>query len=88
MNENYDAKLCEEKNKRVDERLDTHDTRLNSHSQRLDKLEQNDIENRTEIKNLCEQIKSLVSTMKWFMGIIITAFIGFFFYAIQTHLFK
>ncbi|MGH4125274.1 MAG: hemolysin XhlA family protein [Clostridium sp.] len=79
--------VCVEKHKRIDERLITHDTRINNHSERIDKLEQAQSEFKVEIKNLCENIKNLTSTMKWFMEIWVTSLLGFFFYAIQSGLF-
>ena len=57
--------------------------RLNNHSERLDKLEQFKSSTETEIKNLIEQIKNLVATLKWFMGFSITVLVGFFIWYIQ-----
>ena len=68
--------------------LEVHDTRLNDHSKRLDRLEQNEGALQTEIKNLCDSLKSLTSIMKWFITALVGAFISFFFYAIQSGLFK
>jgi len=76
--------VCEEKHKRIDERLDVHDTRLNNHSERIDELERYQSKTETQIANLCEQIKSLVTTMRWFMGLIVGSGIGFFIWYIQT----
>jgi len=64
------------------------DTRVNDHSKRLDKLEQDSVALKTELKNLCENLKSLTTVMKWFIGLIIGSFVGFFFYAIQNNIFK
>lgn len=83
-----DKTICNEKHKRIDERLDVHDVRLNNHGDRIDKLEQYQSKTEAQINNLCEQIKSLVSTMKWFIGLLVGAFISFFFYAVQQGLFK
>ena len=80
--------VCNEKHKRVDEKLELHDKSLNSHADRLDKLEQGQSEFKIEIKNLCESLKTLTNTLKWFMGIWVTSLLGFFFYAIQSHIFK
>lgn len=89
MSENqYDEKLCKQRCKAVDEKLELHDKRLNNHADRLDKLEQNNVENRNDIKHLCEEIKNLVTTMKWFMGLLMGSFIAFFFYAVEKGLFK
>lgn len=80
--------LCLERHKRLEEKLETHDTRLNVHSDRLDKLEQYQSRTEAKLENLCEQIGSLVSTMKWFIGLLVGAFVGFFFYAVQHGLIK
>lgn len=68
----------------VNKQLETHEKRLNNHGDRLDKLEQYKSSSEVEIRNLCEQIKSLVSTIKWSMGMLITSLVGFFIWYIQT----
>ena len=80
--------VCLERHKRVDECLDKHDNRLNSHGTRLDCLEQDGRELKTEIKNLCKSLKSMTDIMKWFLTGIGGALISFFFYAVQTGIFK
>jgi chromosome segregation ATPase len=82
-----DAKLCEEKHKRVDERLDTHEKRLNSHSEEIDKLSVSDARNTNEITNLCKQIGDLVATLRWLIALLVTTLGGFFIYAIQSKIF-
>jgi hypothetical protein len=72
----------------IKDKLERNETRLNDHSKRLDKLEQDSRELQTEIKNLCDSLKSLTSIMKWFITALVGAFISFFFYAIQSGLFK
>ena len=68
--------------------INTHEKRLNNYGQRLDKLEQDSASYKVEIKNLCETIKQLTSTLKWFIGLMIGAFVSFFFYAVQQGIFK
>lgn len=80
--------LCLERHKRLEEKLETHDTRLDAHSDRLDKLEQYQSRTEAKLESLCEQIGSLVSTMKWFIGLLVGAFVSFFFYAVQHGLIK
>lgn len=63
--------------------LDTHERRLNNHGDRIDKLEQYQSRSEVQINNLCEQIKSLVSTIKWSMGLLITVLVGFIIWYIQ-----
>lgn len=68
----------------VKDKIENHEKRLNNHGYRLDKLEQDGRELKTEIKNLCENLKSLTSMMKWFITAIFGALISFFFYAVQS----
>ncbi len=72
----------------IGHQIEVHDVRLNDHSKRLDKLEQDSVALKTELKNLCENLKSLTTVMKWFIGLIVGSFAGFFFYAIQNNIFK
>ncbi|HAK44055.1 MAG TPA: hypothetical protein DCM59_16900 [Clostridium sp.] len=72
----------------LEHQLENHEKRLNNHANRLDKLEQDSVALKTELKNLCENLKSLTTVMKWFIGLIIGSFVGFFFYAIQNNIFK
>jgi hypothetical protein len=82
-----DEKLCEEKHKRVDERLDTHEKRLNNHSEEIDRLSMSDARNTNELTNLCKQIGDLVTTLRWLIGLLVTTLGGFFVYVIQMKLF-
>lgn len=79
--------VCKEKHKRVDEMLNSHELRLNTQDDRIDKLEvkteQYQSKTEVQIANLCEQIKSLVSTLKWFMGFMIMTGLGFIIWYIQ-----
>lgn len=72
----------------VKHQLGTHERRLNNYGQRLDKLEQDNVSLKLELKNLCDNLKSLTSVMKWFLTALIGAFISFFFYVIQQVIFK
>ncbi len=75
--------ICEEKHRRIDEKFEVHERRLNNHGERIDALEQFKSSTETEIKNLIEQIKSLVVTMRWFMGLMVGTLLGFFIWYIQ-----
>lgn len=72
----------------IKDKLNVHDTRLNDHAKRLDRIEQNQSRVDVKIESLCEQIKQLVSVMKWYIGLTVGAVVSFFFYAIQYHIFK
>ncbi|AGF56479.1 putative nuclease with TOPRIM domain [Clostridium saccharoperbutylacetonicum] len=72
----------------VKDKLERCETRLNNHGDRLDKLEQDGRELKTELKNLCENLKNLTSMMKWFITAIGGALVSFFFYAVQAGIFN
>lgn len=82
-----EAEVCQERHKRIDEKLDIHDKRLNSHSEEIDRLNVSDARNTNEITNLCKQISDLVTTLRWLIGLLVTTLGGFFIWAIQTKLF-
>ncbi len=75
---------CIEKHRNIEQRLDTQDRRLNNHSERIDELEQHRSRTETKIENLCEQIKSLVTTIKWAMGLTVGTLLSFFIWYIQS----
>ena len=75
----YDEKLCEERHEKIEDTLKDHGSRIN-------KLEQDATELKTDIKNLVKTIEGLTGTMKWFIGVLATSFISFFFYIVQTRL--
>ena len=72
--------LVKEKFKRTDERLKDHGKRLND-------LEKSDAINQVEIKHLCKAINRQIRVMYFLAGTIIAAFVGFFFYALQSRIF-
>lgn len=75
--------VCQEKHRRIDECLEIHDMRLNNHSERLDKVEQYQSRVEVQIENLCKKIDSLISSMRWGMGVLVTTLIGFLIWYIQ-----
>lgn len=68
--------------------IDVHEKRINNHAERIDKLEQSDVKRDIQIENLCKSIEGLTTSIKWALGLFAGSFVGFFFYAIQNHLFK
>lgn len=76
--------LCKHKHERVDEILENHDSRLGDHDKRIDLLEQFQSRSEVQIMNLCKEIESLVSTIKWSMGVLITTLLGFLIWYIQN----
>lgn len=90
-----DVLLCEERHKVIDEKLKGHDERLGVHGDRLDKLENSQIRTEVVVQNLCDQIKTLVDTMKeqqksvqtmvlGIAGTAIVLLVGFFIWYIQS----
>jgi predicted nuclease with TOPRIM domain len=80
--------LCKERHKRIDEKLELAERRLNDHSQRLDRIEQVNSKLEERLDGLINQLSSLNTTMRWFIGLIVGAFASFFFYAAQQGIFK
>lgn len=68
--------------------LDVHEKRINNHADRIDKLEQQQCEFKVQIQNLVKSIEGLTTSIKWALGLFAGSFVGFFFYAVQNHLFK
>ena len=78
-----DEKLCGQRHKRIDEKLMTLEKRVERHGTQLDKLEvfSNRLEERLD--SLIKQLLTLNTTIKWFIALIVGAFVSFFFYIIQ-----
>ena len=74
----------EEQIKHLHKEDERHERRLDNHGNRLDILEQFKSSTEIEIRNLIEQIQSLITTMRWFMGLMLGTLIGFFIWYIQT----
>jgi len=68
----------------IKDKLETHERRINKHGEILDRLEQDNASFKTELKNLCDNLKSLTSVMKWFIGIWVTTLLRFFIYSIEN----
>lgn len=80
-------KICEERHKGINEKFATAEKRLNNHSERIDKLEQNNVRMEERLDNLIKQLSSLNTIMRWFVGLLVGAFVSFFFYAVQQNIF-
>ncbi len=73
--------------KHIEYRLDVHDKRLDNHSERLDRIELTSSRLEERLNSLIKQLEQLNKTMKWFITVIVGAFISFFFYVVQQGLF-
>lgn len=80
--------ICDERHRQINYRLDVHEKRLNNHSERLDKIELVNSILEERLNSLIVQLENLNKTMKWFITVIVGAFVSFFFYAVQQGLFK
>ncbi|MBF7097570.1 hemolysin XhlA family protein [Alkalibacter mobilis] len=81
MENNY---ACKEKHENINRTLEQHERRMNKHGERIDKIEQFQSRTETKIENLCEQIRSLVSTIRWALGVGLTTLLGFFIWYVQN----
>ncbi|WP_132995862.1 hemolysin XhlA family protein [Sporanaerobacter acetigenes] len=75
-------------NEVMEMKITEHDKKILELDKRMDENERENAEFRIQIENLCKDIQSLTVTMKWFMGLLIGSFVGFFFYAAQKGLLK
>jgi hypothetical protein len=66
--------------------MDTHERRLNKHAERLDLIENINSRLEERISNLIMQLNTLNVTLRWFMGLLVGAFVTFFFVAAQKGL--
>ncbi|HCX64171.1 MAG TPA: hypothetical protein DHN33_03050 [Eubacteriaceae bacterium] len=81
-----DPIICEERHKNINETLSRHERRMNNHSERLDKIEQINARLDERLSGLIKQVEGLNRILKWFIGLMVGAFIGFFFYIVQTNI--
>jgi len=72
----------------VADKLQTHEKRINNHADRIDTLEKHEAARDVKIDNLCEKLEKQTKSINTLIGTLVSALVGFFFYAIQTGLFK
>lgn len=72
----------------VEHRMEKAENKLDEHDSRIDALERNDAKKEVQISNLIKSIDTLVMVLKCLITLIGGCLVTFFFYAIQTHLFK
>ena len=72
----------------VKHQLQVHEKRLNDHSKEIDELKEGRAASNVKMDNLCERLEAQTKSINWSIGIMATSLVGFFFYAIQTNLFK
>jgi chromosome segregation ATPase len=86
-----EAEICKLKHENIDKQLKQHDKKLKEHDDLFDKQAENisSLKNSqsvsdVKIENLCDQIKSLVTAIKWLVGMVAVELVGFFFWYIKN----
>lgn len=72
----------------IEHKVKVLDKRVNEHSKEIDELKESRAATDVKIDNLCEKLGSQTKSINWLIGLMATSLLGFFFYAIQTNLFK
>lgn len=72
----------------IDHRMKKAENKLDEHDSRIDALERNDAKKEVQINNLIKSIDTLIMILKIFITMFGGSIVGFFFYAIQNHIFK
>ena len=75
-------------NEVIEMKINEHDRKILELDKRMDKNDRENAEFKIQLKHLCDTIQGLTTTIKWFMGLMIGSFVGFFFYAVQKGIFK
>ncbi|MDY2986304.1 MAG: hemolysin XhlA family protein [Peptoniphilus sp.] len=83
-----DEKQCEIYRQHLLEKVNRNEIRINDHSKRIDAIEQHNSRTDGKIENLIDKMDSLITTLRWGMGLAVGSFVGFFFYAVQHGIFK
>ena len=68
----------------IKEQIKRNETRLNNHSERIKQLEYYRTRTEVQVENLIKEIASLVSTMRWTMGLLVTTLVALFIWYIQS----
>lgn len=72
----------------IEHRMEKAENKLDEHDSRIDALERNDAKKEVQITNLIKSIDTLIMILKIFITMFGGSIVGFFFYAIQNHIFK
>lgn len=79
-----EQELCRLKHESIDKHLETNDKRLDNHGDRIDKLEIGQTRTDTIVKNLCKEIESLVTAIKWLIGGMVATGVSFIVWYVQN----
>ena len=80
--------LCDERHRRIDEKFELAERRINNHSEKIDRVEQSSTRLEERLSGLITQLDTLNTTLRWFIGLMVGAFVSFFFYAVQSGILK
>lgn len=83
-----ETRICDERHKRIDEKFKAHNRKNDNYEIRITDLEKSDAAMSEKMLGLISQLGALNTTLKWFIGLMVGAFVSFFFYAVQQGLFK
>lgn len=72
----------------IEMKINEHDRKILELDKRMDKNDRENAEFKIQLKHLCDTIQGLTTTIRWFIGLLVGSFVGFFFYAVQKGLFK
>lgn len=71
-------------NKLIEYKVEEHDREIKEHSIALRKQGGDIIKLTHSLEGLTAQLKNTMNVVKWFIGIMVVQFVGFFFYMIQS----
>ncbi len=74
--------------KSAHKRLDGHDTSIEKIGCRVQTLEQDSVASRGRIDSLCEKLDGLIVTLRWGIGVITVAMLGFGAWMLQQMLLR
>ena len=79
-----DDRVLEYKVDEHDKRLDEHDRVLGEHEHKINDLATSNIRLADSVDNLAKNMEKGFTLMKWFLGLLASGIVGFFFYMIQS----
>lgn len=79
-----DKEVLEYKVGEHDKRLDEHDKVLGEHEHKINDLAASNIRLADSVDSLSKNMEKGFTLMKWFLGLLASGIVGFFFYMIQS----
>jgi len=72
----------------LERKIEIHDKELSEHSKEIADLKTSRAVTDVKMDNLCEKLGAQTKSINWLIGLMASGLLGFFFYAVQTNLFK